>query len=110
MGKVWIYDTMRSLWYNQRLPTETSKTYPGKPAPPKAKKVSAAKKTTSTSTDTELPTPFTVSGGLKWSRVAIRRLGRSRGSDGFGNARAVRNLFDLALKRQSARLSAQHSN
>ena len=30
----------------------------------------------------------------KWARIAIARLGRRRGTRGFGNARAVRTLFD----------------
>jgi hypothetical protein len=30
----------------------------------------------------------------RWAKVAIARLGRLRGTRGFGNARAVRTLFD----------------
>lgn len=41
----------------------------------------------------------------KWAKVAIARLGRRRGSRGFGNARAVRVLFDKVLERQANRLS-----
>eukprot|EP00983_Pelagomonas_calceolata_P042452 1138506-Pelagomonas_calceolata.AAC.12 len=40
----------------------------------------------------------------KHARIAARRLGRQRGSVGFGNARAVRNLLEWAIKRQSARI------
>lgn len=41
----------------------------------------------------------------RWVKVAIARLGRRRGSRGFGNARAVRVLFDRVLERQANRLS-----
>eukprot|EP00884_Botryococcus_braunii_P010997 jgi/Botrbrau1/1989/Bobra.0052s0031.1 len=40
----------------------------------------------------------------KYARIAMRRLGRMRGRAGFGNARAVRNFYELTLKRQSARI------
>ncbi len=39
-------------------------------------------------------------------RIASRRLGRQRGAVGFGNARAVRNLMERAITRQSARVLA----
>lgn len=42
----------------------------------------------------------------RWARVAIARLGRQRGSRGFGNARAVRVLFDRVMERQAVRLSS----
>lgn len=41
----------------------------------------------------------------RWARVAIARLGRQRGSRGFGNARAVRTLFNKSLERQAERCS-----
>lgn len=41
----------------------------------------------------------------RWARVAIARLGRQRGTRGFGNARAVRTLFNKVLERQGERLS-----
>lgn len=44
--------------------------------------------------------------GERWATVAIARLGRRRGARGFGNARAVRALFDRVLQRQTDRLSA----
>lgn len=47
--------------------------------------------------------PFRVS-DPKHLRIAARRLGRQRGSTGFGNARAVRNLYERAVQRQSARV------
>lgn len=37
-------------------------------------------------------------------RIAARRLGRQRGTVGFGNARAVRNAYQLALDRQAERV------
>eukprot|EP01034_Spumella_vulgaris_P047242 gene47242-biopygen3265 len=45
----------------------------------------------------------------------MRRLGRLRNTEGFGNARAVRVVFDRTMKRQSARLikmipDPQHRN
>lgn len=45
-------------------------------------------------------------GPERWAKVAIARLGRRRGSRGFGNARAVRVLFDKVLERQASRLSS----
>jgi hypothetical protein len=42
----------------------------------------------------------------KYARISCRRLGRLRGSVGFGNARAVRNLYEQVIKRQSARVIA----
>ncbi|KZT25311.1 P-loop containing nucleoside triphosphate hydrolase protein [Neolentinus lepideus HHB14362 ss-1] len=38
-------------------------------------------------------------------RIAIRRLGRGRGTKGFGNARALANMFSKITERQSSRLS-----
>lgn len=49
------------------------------------------------------PTPFILS-DVKWARIAIRRVGSGRGSVGFGNARAVRILFDDTRRRQAARI------
>lgn len=50
-----------------------------------------------------------VEGGLDglYMRIAVRRLGRGRGRDGFGNARAVENLFARIRERQSERLTNQ---
>ena len=41
---------------------------------------------------------------VKHLRIAARRLGRQRGTTGFGNARAVRNAYEQAQRRQSARV------
>jgi AAA lid domain/ATPase family associated with various cellular activities (AAA) len=42
-----------------------------------------------------------------YMRIAIRRLGRGRGRDGFGNARALENMFARIRERQSDRLTRQ---
>ncbi|KAJ7707709.1 P-loop containing nucleoside triphosphate hydrolase protein [Mycena rosella] len=45
-----------------------------------------------------------------YSRIAVRRLGRGRGSDGFGNARALHNLFGKVHERQAARLQKERKD
>ncbi|TQV95522.1 AAA family ATPase [Cordyceps javanica] len=42
-----------------------------------------------------------------YCRIAIRRVGRARGKEGFGNARAVENLLSVIYRRQSARLRVE---
>jgi AAA lid domain/ATPase family associated with various cellular activities (AAA) len=42
-----------------------------------------------------------------YMRITIRRLGRGRGRDGFGNARALENMFARIRERQSDRLTRQ---
>lgn len=42
-----------------------------------------------------------------YMRIAVRRLGRGRGREGFGNARALENMFAKIRERQSDRLTAQ---
>lgn len=42
-----------------------------------------------------------------YMRIAVRRLGRGRGRDGFGNARALENLFAQIRERQSDRLARE---
>ncbi|KAM5494308.1 hypothetical protein MaudMau93_000324 [Microsporum audouinii] len=42
-----------------------------------------------------------------YMRIAVRRLGRGRGRDGFGNARALENMFAQIRERQSERLTKQ---
>ena len=48
-----------------------------------------------------------VEGGMfgLFMRVAVRRLGRGRGKDGFGNARALENMLSKILERQATRLN-----
>jgi hypothetical protein len=45
-------------------------------------------------------------GGIRglYGRIAIRRLGSGRGQPGFGNARAVANLFARIRERQASRI------
>lgn len=42
-----------------------------------------------------------------YMRIAVRRLGRGRGREGFGNARALENMFAKIRERQSDRLTTQ---
>jgi hypothetical protein len=69
--------------------------YPGKPLPAPA----------------PLPPclPFTVS-DKKWSRIAVCRLASQRGTIGFGNARAIRNLIDTARGRQAERIRLERDS
>ena len=48
-----------------------------------------------------------IEGGIQglYSRIAIRRLGRGRGKEGFGNARALHNMFSQITERQAKRLA-----
>ncbi|KAI0085776.1 P-loop containing nucleoside triphosphate hydrolase protein [Irpex rosettiformis] len=50
-----------------------------------------------------------VEGGMQglYMRIAIRRLGRGRGRDGFGNARALHNMLSTITERQAARIRKQ---
>ena len=41
-----------------------------------------------------------------YMRIAVRRLGRGRGRAGFGNARALQNMFNAISERQAMRLTA----
>jgi hypothetical protein len=45
-------------------------------------------------------------GGL-YMRIAVRRLGKGRGRNGFGNARALENMFQRIRERQSTRLTVE---
>ncbi len=42
-----------------------------------------------------------------YGRIATRRVGRARGKEGFGNARAVENLLSIIYRRQSDRLRVE---
>ncbi|TFY66383.1 hypothetical protein EVG20_g4700 [Dentipellis fragilis] len=44
-----------------------------------------------------------------YARIAVRRLGRGRGKEGFGNARALENMFQNITDRQSNRLTKQRA-
>ena len=50
-----------------------------------------------------------VEGGMYglYMRVAVRRLGRGRGKEGFGNARALHNMFTGISERQATRLTEE---
>jgi hypothetical protein len=54
-------------------------------------------------------TPMDVEDGVDglYMRIAVRRLGGGRGRDGFGNARALENLFTRIRERQSDRLTKE---
>ncbi|KIJ16089.1 hypothetical protein PAXINDRAFT_132700, partial [Paxillus involutus ATCC 200175] len=39
-----------------------------------------------------------------YSRIAVKRLGRGRGTPGFGNARALQNMFSKVCERQAERV------
>ncbi|OJD15900.1 hypothetical protein AJ78_03879 [Emergomyces pasteurianus Ep9510] len=45
-----------------------------------------------------------------YARIAIRRLGRSRGREGFGNARALENLLAKVSDRQASRLRKERAS
>jgi len=40
-----------------------------------------------------------------YTRISVRRLGRGRGREGFGNARALQNVFAKITERQAERIS-----
>lgn len=44
-----------------------------------------------------------------YARIAIRRLGRSRGREGFGNARALENFLAKVLERQAHRVQLERA-
>jgi DNA polymerase III delta prime subunit len=48
-------------------------------------------------------------GDEDYLRIAIQRLGRRRGDKGFGNARAVRILFDRVKGRQATRIARERT-
>ena len=92
-GTPWLFDRTNKRWYDQYTLTRVSKTYPGKPFEPHADQSNRSLTYSFFATDD------------KWIRIAITRLGRLRGVTGFGNARAVRNLFDVCCKRQTNRIA-----
>jgi replication-associated recombination protein RarA len=48
-----------------------------------------------------------VEGGIDglYTKIAVQRLGRGRGREGFGNARALQNMFTRITERQAERIS-----
>ncbi len=88
-GNFWEEDG--GTWYNLTTGS-VQRHYPGEPAP-------------SLSSSRMLrPTPFFCS-NERDLLIAIRRLGRHRGAKGFGNARAVRILFERVRDRQASRVT-----
>ncbi|KAJ3930107.1 MAG: P-loop containing nucleoside triphosphate hydrolase protein [Lentinula lateritia] len=53
-----------------------------------------------------------VEGGLEglYARIVAQRLGRGRNRAGFGNARALENVFNKVLERQARRINEQRKN
>lgn len=47
---------------------------------------------------------------IKFARISAQRLGRLRGTKGFGNARAVRNMVETVFERQSSRILSSRRN
>lgn len=89
----WYYDQSKKKWYSNNSDGNMRwSEYPGKPVV----------------IVHDVAIPFKVT-DEKWVRIAIRRLSKGRGRVGFGNARAVRNLFDQTRQRQAARLSRERS-
>jgi hypothetical protein len=54
-------------------------------------------------------TGIAIEGGADglYMRITVRRLGRGRGRDGFGNARALENMFSKIRERQSDRITKE---
>jgi hypothetical protein len=48
-------------------------------------------------------------GGL-YMRIVVRRLGRGRGREGYGNMRALENVFSMIKERQASRLTRERSS
>lgn len=90
---VWLYDRYKKKFYRQDDPKVSRTVYPGMPMP------------IADNRQSEIDSSFTVT-DEKWVRVAIGRLGRCRNKVGFGNARAVKNLFDKCRQRQSTRVTS----
>ncbi|KAF9264149.1 P-loop containing nucleoside triphosphate hydrolase protein [Marasmius fiardii PR-910] len=44
-----------------------------------------------------------------YGRIAVRRLGRGRGKEGFGNARALQNMFAKITERQAERIHKERA-
>ena len=52
-----------------------------------------------------------IEGGMKglYARIAVRRLGRGRGREGYGNARALENVWAKITDRQAERLQRERA-
>ncbi|EGO03446.1 hypothetical protein SERLA73DRAFT_165136 [Serpula lacrymans var. lacrymans S7.3] len=53
-----------------------------------------------------------VEGGIRglYARIVVRRLGRGRNRDGFGNARALQNIFSKICERQAERINNERKD
>lgn len=89
----WQYDRASKSWFNDSNPVVRQTHYPGSPKPVIPEKPAK---------------PFVVE-DPKWSRVAMKRIGRLRNTVGFGNARAVKNVFDAAVNRHTQRIADMES-
>ncbi|KAA8572098.1 hypothetical protein EYC84_002021 [Monilinia fructicola] len=58
------------------------------------------------------PSPIKIEDGQNglYMNIAVQRLGRGRGRDGFGNARALENMFARIRGRQADRLSKERKD
>jgi AAA+ superfamily predicted ATPase len=95
-GVQWCYDASSEKWYNKISHQQNSKTYPGKPVGVDEEEEEARR-------NSQPIKPFLCS-NPKWIRIAARRIGRGRGIEGFGNARAIRTLFQKSHTRQIERI------
>jgi SpoVK/Ycf46/Vps4 family AAA+-type ATPase len=97
-GETWEFTKVQAgngssagMWRSSKG-TESDR-YPGTPAPP-------PRVTTK---------PFRVADD-RHALIAMQRLGRQRGREGFGNARAVRNVIDRSKERQSDRIQQERAS
>ena len=93
-GEAWIYDEASACWIGSKT-GERRPEYPGSSQKVKNLKLRE--------------TPFKLE-DRKDLRIAIRRLGRNRGKAGFGNARAVKILFDRVRDRQADRIRKEQDD
>ncbi len=90
-GNMWINQSNTNSWKSDVGSSQDH--YPGSPAPLKSTKKNRR------------DPPFTC--GDEDLEITIKRLGRRRGDRGFGNARAVRVLFENVKDRQAIRITKE---
>lgn len=83
----WLFDFDNNVWFQKNNLKVTMNLYPGL-------------QTSISSTSS----PFVVV-DKKWSRIAIKRIGKMRDTIGFGNTRSINDLFNQILKRQACRIT-----
>jgi len=86
-GRIMVFDKQAKIWTDRNDPIFRQSHYPGSPDEPVERRLMKPAK------------PLRLV-DEKFGRIAARRLASARGTEGFGNARAVRNLVDTALIRQ----------